>query len=408
MKILLITSYFPAFDIDYDDPRTKALYYPAVEWVKQGHEVLVLHSAPRYPYFLSKTIWLLGKIMGIENTLLAMLNQHKKAVQPANYSFTGINIIRTPILKLIPHRDFFSFELRRHKAKVLKSFKESAFDPDIVISDFVTPSVYIANDIKRSNKVPFYHVLHQSDLGYLKKCGTRLRKAFDQADGVLFRSYAMRNLFEQKGLSTPYKDYIFSGIPNDTPIGNVRKQIKKLLFVGSLRFTKNIHVILQAIAKCKNNNHYELEIVGDGPYEKKLRPLVDKLELNNQVVFDGRLPRDEVFQKMTAADCLIMVSRETFGMVYIEAMSQGCIVVATKKQGIDGIVVNGENGFLVECGNVKELAELLDRLALMSEQEIMRISENALQTANELKDDQLAKNLLERLSRQIKFSQKKP
>ena len=404
MKILLTTSYFPAFDVDYPDPRTKFLYYYAVEWVKQGHEVLVLHSIPRYPYFLSRMICLGAKKAGIENTQLTRLHQHRKAVQSANYSFAGINIIRNPILKLIPHRDFFSFELRKHKANVLKSFKESAFDPDIVISDFVTPSAYIANEIRIRNKMPFYQILHQNDFQYLKKPGTKLRKAFEQANGVLFRSYHYSKLFEQKGFSASYKDYIFSGVPNNILMGNVRKRIKKLLYVGSLRLTKNIHVILQAIAECQSKKHYELEIIGDGPYEKELRLLVNKLGLNDQVVFGGRLSRDKVFKKMLATDCLIMVSKETYGMVYIEAMSQGCIVIAAKKQGIDGIVVNGENGFLIECGNVKELTELLDRLMLMDEQEIMRISENGIQTVRQMTDGQLAKDLLERLNAHLKHS----
>lgn len=397
MKILLITSYFPAFDVDYADPRTKFLYYYAVEWVKQEHEVLVLHSVPRYPYFLSRMIYLWGKKAGIENTQLTRLHQHREAVQSTNYSFAGINIIRNPILKLIPHRDFFSFELRKHKANVLKSFKESAFDPDIVISDFVTPSAYIANEIKIHNKIPFYQILHQVDFEYLKKNGTKLRKAFDQANGVLFRSYSQGKLFEQKGFSASYKDYIFSGVPNNILMGNVRKQIKKLLFVGSLRLTKNIHVILQAIAECQSEKHYELEIVGDGPYEKELRLLVNKLGLNDQVVFGGRLPRDKVFKKMLAADCLIMVSKETYGMVYIEAMSQGCVVIAAKNQGIDGVVVNGENGFLVEEGDVRALSKLLGRLLLLDSNKIKRISNNAIKTANEMKDGQLAQNLLKRL-----------
>jgi len=397
MKILLITSYFPAFDVDYVDPRTKFLYYYAFEWVKQGHEVLVLHSVPRYPCFLSRMIYLLGKKVGIESTQLTRLHQHREAVQSADYSFAGIKIIRKPIIKLMPHHDFFSFELRRHKTDILKSFKESAFDPDIVISDFITPSVYIANEIKTSNEIPFYQILHQVDFEYLKKSGTKLRKMLDQANGALFRSYPQSKLFEQKGFSTSYKDYIFSGVPNDILMGAVRREIKKLLFVGSLRLTKNIHIILQAIAECRSNEHYELEIVGDGPYEKELRLLVDKSGLNNQVVFGGRLPRDKVFKKMLAADCLIMVSRETFGMVYIEAMSQGCVVIAAKNQGIDGVVVNGENGFLVEEGDVQVLSRLLDQFLLLDSNEIKRISSNAIKTANGMKDGQLAQNLLKRL-----------
>ena len=47
---------------------------------------------------------------------------------------------------------------------------------------------------------------------------------------------------------------------------------------------------------------------------------------------------------------------ETFGMVYLEAMASGCITVCTKDDGVDGIIKNGENGFLVEpnSNSVKE------------------------------------------------------
>ena len=397
MKILLITSYFPAFDIDYPDPRTKFLYYYSAEWVKQGHEVLVLHSVPRFPYFLSKIIYSVGTRLGIKSTQLTRLRQNRQVVQSASYSFAGIKIIRNHILKCIPHRDFFSFELRRHKAKVLKSFKDAGFQPDIIISDFLTPSAYIASDIKETSGLSFYQILHQSDFDYIKNKDSKLCKVLYQAEGFLFRSYPHSKLFEQKGFSVPHKDYVFTGVPNDTLLGNSRCQIKKILFVGSLFSTKNIHIILHAIADCQNTSRYKLEIIGDGPYEKELKLLVDKLGLESKVVFEGRLPRDEVFKKMLGADCLVMVSKERYGMVYVEAMSQGCIVVAAQKQGIDGVVVNNENGFLVEEGNVQELAKLLDQLALLDSSEVKRISNNAIKTANNMKDGELAKSLLERL-----------
>jgi glycosyltransferase involved in cell wall biosynthesis len=397
MKILLITSYFPSFDIQYNDPRTKFLYYYASEWIKQGHEVLVLHSLPRYPRVFSLAINLLEERLGFKSLQLSRFRQNSEAVQAAAYEVDGIKVIRTPIRKLIPHRDFLPWDLSQHRKNVLKSYKESGFQADIVISDFLIPSVYIADDIRRCNRTPFYQVIHQSDFGYLKS-NSSLRKALSQASGILFRSYSHTQWLKQKGFVPAYEDYIFTGVPDDTQMGKPRTSVKKLLFAGSLRVTKNIHIILEAIAVSRGRTHYELEIIGDGPYEERLRALTVELGLQKQVVFSGRLSREKVFEKMRLADCLIMVSKETYGMVYIEAISQGCIAVAAKNQGVDGIIINCENGFLVECGNVKELTELLDILIQMDKQEILRISENGIQTARQMTDGQLAKDLLERLN----------
>ena len=60
------------------------------------------------------------------------------------------------------------------------------------------------------------------------------------------------------------------------------------------------------------------------------------------------------------ADCFVMVSsREAFGLVYLEAMAKGCIVIGTKGQGIEGIVKHGENGFLCKARDVNELTVLV-------------------------------------------------
>ena len=53
---------------------------------------------------------------------------------------------------------------------------------------------------------------------------------------------------------------------------------------------------------------------------------------------------------------------ETFGMVYLEAMSQGVPVLYTRGQGFDGQFEEGEVGFSVVCGNVKQQAQMLGEI----------------------------------------------
>ena len=404
MRILLITLCFPSFDIQCDDTRTtRFLYYYAAEWVKQGHQVLILHSVPCYPRFFSQCVDLFENRLGFDKFQLSKFWQNPEMVQKANYEVDGIKVIRTPIKKLVPCHDYLPWQLHGHRKEVLKQFVNSGFEPDIILSDFLTPVIYIANDIKRLNDIPFYQVIHLTDFTYLRR-KTGLHKMLNQADGVLFRSYPHAELFKQEGFEADFMDYMFSGVPNDMPMGLPRTAIKKLLYVGRLIPRKRVHVLLEAIAASKARIHYEIEIVGDGPCESSLKFLADKLGIQNQVVFSGQLPREKVFEKMRNADSLVMVSVDTFGMVYIEALSQGCLVVAAKNQGVDGIIVNGENGFLVECDDVKALTELLDQMMLLDKQEIIRITGNGLKTAIEMTDGHLAQKLLERLSVHLKHN----
>ena len=60
---------------------------------------------------------------------------------------------------------------------------------------------------------------------------------------------------------------------------------------------------------------------------------------------------------------LVPSSAETFGMVYLEAMSQGVPVLYTRGQGFDGQFEEGAAGFAVACGNVKQQAKMLAEIA---------------------------------------------
>ena len=51
-------------------------------------------------------------------------------------------------------------------------------------------------------------------------------------------------------------------------------------------------------------------------------------------------------------------SNEVFKLVYLEAMAQGCIVIASKGGGFDGINVDGQNGFLCEPGDSEQLESI--------------------------------------------------
>ena len=75
------------------------------------------------------------------------------------------------------------------------------------------------------------------------------------------------------------------------------------------------------------------------------------LGLESCVYFEGEKAREQVLHLMEESDIFVLVSSpETFGLVYVEAMAKGCITIGSKGEGIDGVIVNNENGYLCTPG----------------------------------------------------------
>ena len=119
--------------------------------------------------------------------------------------------------------------------------------------------------------------------------------------------------------------------------------------------------------------------------------VANNLRVSDKVHLLGRQERDEVVRQMDESDVFVMISRnEAFGLVYLEAMARGCITIASRKEGFDGIIQDGVNGFLCEAGNTDELASIITRLRQMPINELQKISDAAVKTASELTDEKAA------------------
>lgn len=96
----------------------------------------------------------------------------------------------------------------------------------------------------------------------------------------------------------------------------------------------------------------------------------------------------------------VMISRdETFGLVYLEAMAAGCITIASKDEGFDGIIRDGINGFLCKSGDFEELALIVDKIKRMRESELLAISKAAMDTAYSLSEPQVAENYIKMIEK---------
>ncbi len=159
------------------------------------------------------------------------------------------------------------------------------------------------------------------------------------------------------------------------------KKVIKILFAGVLEIHKGFTDALEAVnILVKNNKKVLLYIAGTGPGESYITEYVDKKGLTNNVKLLGLVNKRKMPGFYSLGDIFICPSKkrsmagpaeEAFPYTVLEAMACGLPVVAYNTGGIKDQVVPGKTGFLVEPGNVNELANkiaaLIDRNDLRNE-----------------------------------------
>ena len=75
-------------------------------------------------------------------------------------------------------------------------------------------------------------------------------------------------------------------------------------------------------------------------------------------------------------------------------MARRNIVIASRNEGMDGIIVNEHNGFLCQAGDDMELAQIMKRVINMSPGERDSIVEESFETATRLSSGEVAENYL--------------
>jgi glycosyltransferase involved in cell wall biosynthesis len=102
---------------------------------------------------------------------------------------------------------------------------------------------------------------------------------------------------------------------------------------------------------------WTLDIVGTGPDKPMLESLAADLGLASRVRFQGFLSRTEVRHFLRRCGVYVMPSaNEAVALAVLEAMACGAAVVLSRIRAFEQLVTDGENGRLVEVGDVKGLA----------------------------------------------------
>jgi len=278
--------------------------------------------------------------------------------------------------------DRFIFELKQWK--ILK-----ALDKSICINKFDCIHAFTlftdgncAMKLSKKYSIPYVVAIRNTDVNtffekmpFLRRRGIEI---MENASEIFFLSETYRKMVfdkyvpankQQKLMSkvriipNGIDDYWFDNlvtIKMDADIKRLNNKEVRLIYAGRIDRNKNIPTTLKAIEILQNQGYkIVFTIVGKVMDESVYKEIKSK----SYTKYIDSQPKEKLIEIYRNNDIFVMPSfTESFGLVYVEAMSQGLPVIYTKGQGFDGQFEEGQVGFHVDSSRPGEIAETVKRI----------------------------------------------
>jgi len=178
------------------------------------------------------------------------------------------------------------------------------------------------------------------------------RVVLKQSQAIVANSPGLKQLAEH---ADPFDiKVIFNGVDTDFfyPLEQLDKQPFRFLYVG--RFfhpQKNLFFLLEQLKQTKISlkTPFICDMVGDGPWKKKLQHYATQLNLNDHIIWHGWLPKPQLRERYQQANCFLNPSlSEGMPNAVLEAMACGLPIIASDVMGNQSVVQAGKTGFLID------------------------------------------------------------
>lgn len=149
-----------------------------------------------------------------------------------------------------------------------------------------------------------------------------------------------------------------------------------IIHVSNFRKIKNVPDIINTFFKVREEMPAKLLLVGDGPEKQRMVDLVKCSPFKDDVLFLGK--QENVAELYGLSDLKLLLSEtESFGLVLLEGMACGVPGIGTNVGGIPEVIQHGENGFIVEQGDIEGAARYAIEL-LKDEEKLIRFRQAAI------------------------------
>lgn len=354
MKILVISHMYPSPSNASDGVVVLQL---AKELQRLGCEVRVVSPRPAAPFPLRYVCARWGAAWHLPST---MWWDGTQVQYPRYLAFPGPMFIS-------PLEERMHLGIRKMVAEIHRDFEF-----DIVHAHMALPDGFAAMLVADAYKKPLITTpqVTDTDINLL-----RSRKSFDAVCAVLRRSAVVispspsigAKLEQKTGIATetiPYGIYPGTVFTGESELPRKYSGRSILLSISRLIPTKGLELNIQAVAKLRQKHpslHYL--IAGEGTLRRDLVYLARDLDITDSVEFIGHLPHDTAMEYMSMCDVFSLPSwRETLGLVYLEAMAHGKPIIGCRGQGVDGLTIDGETGWMVKPRDLESLVQAIDSL----------------------------------------------
>ncbi len=284
----------------------------------------------------------------------------------------GVEVRRIPVLR--QRQEYCStFEMGTFVLSGLwhSLLQAREFQPDIVHIFFGIPDGPIGWALKRAYGLPYLISLRGADVPsdevkrfakHYRLLRPFIRWLWNDADALVAVSNGLREYAFQ---TTP--DLPIEVIPNAIELSVFTPPLRrngdgpvKLLFVGRFNAFKNVEKLIEAVGRLKEMgaDNFELQLVGEGERRASVERMVIDKGLTRQVRFLGWVDRDSIVERYRQADLFVTATTwEGMPNTVLEGMACGLPVVATRASGLEELVREGVNGYLVNINDTTALAE---------------------------------------------------
>ena len=203
-------------------------------------------------------------------------------------------------------------------------------------------------------------------------------------------SYYLLNLARINGFDESTSTYKIITPAIDThffspKINREKNLVPKICTVARLHWIKGLEYVIEALALLRNRGvDFEYHIIGDGDDFKRLYFATHQLNLTDKIFFHGKQPQDVINEFLSKADLFVMYSLdEGFCNSVLEAQAMGCLTLVSNHPALIENVVDKETGWVVQARNPKVLAESMEKVLNLPDDEVKRIRENAMRRVKE-------------------------
>lgn len=346
----------------------------------------------------------------LDNAVHKLLVQHLEKFEIYNKVYVPIgrkniyvseeNVVVSNCFKIVD-RVWFDFKQNKIFRDITKKIDLKKFN--IIHAYTLFTDGNCAFRIYKKYKIPYVVAVRNTDMNYFLKYRIWLRKRginiIKNSKAVFFlsNSYMERflELYVPEDLKSEIKQKCIV-IPNGVDkfwIENKIREAKiyrygsiiKILYVGKIDKEKNLKLTLEAINKLSDEG-YGIQYTAVGKIINK--SVYNLLEKNNHVKYISHCSKEELINIYRENDLFVMPSlRETFGVVYVEAMSQGLPVVYTRNEGFDGQFSDGIVGYAIDSHSSDELVYVIKNIL----EKYHDISERCLKNVEIFDWDDIAK-----------------